>query len=413
MSWADSMLEASFRGIVFDCISTSDEAQREIAEHSYPYLDGADIEDLGRAARRTSMRAIFFGDDYELRLQAFLRALDDVSGTGTLVHPVFGEIQAQLVSRRVGHEADEVDQCSVTLEFIESTPGNPFFDRRLTQHRTAQVAVATATARSAASAQLAKEVGKVSILKNVLRRLNDLRASMNAPLNEMVLRARGYVASGLDVIGYPTAFAADIVGAAQQIRRLVPFNLRDELGSSFGGAITTTLSDWGVFSRLLVVPVTYPSFTDSNSNADQQVIVTHVAMEQSLALADLAADLFDAEADTPTLTPPEIETICNQVRENLQASIEAVRALYPLVEARPMIEPMRDCAHSVTQAAREIIETRPPLIDRVVEAPGNHHLIAHRWYGDWRRAGELLRLNPLVRFPNDIQAGDVLHAFAR
>ena len=125
------------------------------------------------------------------------------------------------------------------------------------------------------------------------------------------------------------------------------------------------------------------------------------------------ADLFELEADTPTLSPPEIEAIVNQVRDHLQTSIDAVRSLYPLPEARPLIEPMRDCAHYVAQAAREIIEARPPLIDRAVEAPGNHHLVAHRWYGDWRRGAELLRLNPHMRLPNDIQAGDVLHAFAR
>ncbi|EBC7006980.1 multidrug DMT transporter permease, partial [Salmonella enterica] len=41
------------------------------------------------------------------------------------------------------------------------------------------------------------------------------------------------------------------------------------------------------------------------------------------------------------------------------------------------------------------------------------HLLAHQWYGDHTRAGELLRLNPGLRNPNVIRKGDRLHAYSR
>ena len=65
MAWTDTLLDASFKGIVFEIVSTDDSAERVTVEHSYPYVDGSDIEDMGRGPRRVNIEAIFYGDDYE------------------------------------------------------------------------------------------------------------------------------------------------------------------------------------------------------------------------------------------------------------------------------------------------------------------------------------------------------------
>lgn len=62
--------------------------------------------------------------------------------------------------------------------------------------------------------------------------------------------------------------------------------------------------------------------------------------------------------------------------------------------------------------AAAVIESKPQLIRRTVAATGNLHLVAHLWYGDYTRADELQRLNPQVRDPNGLVAGDVLNAYA-
>jgi prophage DNA circulation protein len=59
MSWKDNLLDASFRGLVFDCLQTEDEAERDTASHAYPYIDGEDVEDLGRKARQLRLTAVF------------------------------------------------------------------------------------------------------------------------------------------------------------------------------------------------------------------------------------------------------------------------------------------------------------------------------------------------------------------
>ena len=97
MSLKDNLQDAKFRGVTFDCQRIRDGVERATAEYGYPYVDGDDVADLGRRSRKVNMSAIFFGDDYESRLQTFLSVLD-TAGSAELIHPVFG-------SMPVGHEA--------------------------------------------------------------------------------------------------------------------------------------------------------------------------------------------------------------------------------------------------------------------------------------------------------------------
>ena len=75
MAWTDTLLDATFRGVTFDCVNASDAVQRALVEHDYPYVAGADVEDMGAHARHISLRAVFYGADYETRMQAFIAAL--------------------------------------------------------------------------------------------------------------------------------------------------------------------------------------------------------------------------------------------------------------------------------------------------------------------------------------------------
>ena len=118
MSWEFTLQEASFRGVKFDVINTSDEVSRDVQEHLFPYVDGADQEDLGRKARHISMTAVFTGMLYEHQLNVFLNALDE-KGSGELVHPVFGLMpQMQLLNYRVEHDADNFDFESVAVTWV-------------------------------------------------------------------------------------------------------------------------------------------------------------------------------------------------------------------------------------------------------------------------------------------------------
>ena len=64
MGWKTELLDASFRGVTFEVESVQDDGEKSIVVHEYPYRAGAEIEDLGRKARRIRVTALFWGEDH-------------------------------------------------------------------------------------------------------------------------------------------------------------------------------------------------------------------------------------------------------------------------------------------------------------------------------------------------------------
>jgi len=410
MAWEDTLLEASFRGITFDCLSTTDSAQRAHADHEYPYRDGADVEDLGRGPRHIQIRAIFFGNDYESRLQAFLVALDG-AGDGELTHPVFGSIKhAQFVNYEIGHEADNVDQCSVSLEFIESTPDQTFFSHSVPAQKAAAIGTAAAAVRSTSTPVLKRQVDKLAVLaqttRSALSRVQAMRDNMTGAISGVKTGVRSVLAS-LDPILFPTSWATDLTASVKGIFQGFP-SFSDINPAAVVTAVV--LSDWRGATDAIASPL---ALTAANANAaDVAVLDAHIAGEQAAAMAEAAQFVLESEADQPTLTPGELETVANAARTSIEAAIQQYRARYAVEDQRPVIEALKSLAHDVQEATRAAIELAPALVTRRVESPANMRLLAHRCYGDHTRAPELMRLNAYGRKPI-LDAGDSVVAYAR
>ncbi|WP_374555995.1 DNA circularization protein [Aquitalea pelogenes] len=423
MSWKDNLLDASFRGLLFDCLQTEDEAERDTANHAYPYMDGEDVEDLGRKARQLRLTAVFFGEDYDSRLQAFLAVLDE-PGHGELIHPVFGSMaRMQLLRHVVRHSAEEVDYCTVELAFKEATPGQPFFVQQLPTQQAQGLALQADAARQTGIAVFDQALAQLQQWQGQLAPLQALGAVMTSTLAAVRSQLHGLIA-GASLLDSPRAFAAELVG------------LLDGLVDLRGFDTDTIASDWNSLARQLDHIVLLPAqqsrpadpVRDLPSVAENQPapapslpprpqdVAQLTALVQLLAastLASTASELLTDQAEQPTLTPPQLEAMANDVRQLLQAGIDSHQAAYPLEQARPVIEALKDTALAVQEAARTVIALAPPLILRRVEQDGNLHLQAFAWYGDYRRAAELARLNPALRNPNHLHAGDLLHAYAR
>lgn len=415
MAWANTLLDCSFRDVVFDVVGTRDSYGRAISVAEIPYVDGGVVEDLGARPVRFSLQAIFFGDDYEVRLDVALKAFNE-RGVGELQHPVLGKRQVQCVSAEVGHSAPEPDSCTVQLEFIESGEPKAFFEAAGVEQVQAEVGALGDSALDESSSWLADIV--TAIRKAApLAALDELRQSMLGPLLGFVGQTQGVSLSALDVLDVPRAWARDISALSHGVIAT----------SSFGDNL---MADWrsvtGVFSRL---GSTYgfgssaastssgsaPAWRVGTTPSEAQGVAAAnmcLAVNNATAQADVAAVVLAAEAETPTLSPVEIETVVNAVRIEIDVAIVVARAVMPLEKSRRVVEPLKDLALALQQSGQAIIERRPPLTDRTLEAPGNLRLIAHLWYGDHSRALELFRLNGL-RNPNALQKGDVLRAFTR
>ncbi|PKN07629.1 MAG: hypothetical protein CVU73_12875 [Deltaproteobacteria bacterium HGW-Deltaproteobacteria-8] len=419
MAWKDTLLDAKFRGIVFDCQLVDDDTERHAVEHARPFVDGAQMEDMGRGARRLKLKAIFFGDDYEARLQAFLKALDE-PGAGELVHPVFGPMKGQLLTTHIHHEADHVDAAEVELAFAESNLAKPLFERSLPGQKAANIADMAGAARTGAGGVLG---GAAAGSKNPLALA---KASLEA-VRQLKAQSRDYITSGVDAVSAPGGFVRDVAGLVSGIVDLRGFDA------------ASLMSDYTSISKLLTSSILLPGFNYSSTSGgnfsvgstsggtvagadlatavtpsrEADVVLAHVELEAALGKAETAQTVLESEAETPTLSPPEIEAVAADTRTSIEGSIITYRRLYPIEQSRRVTEPLKDVALAVQDAAKAIIEARPPLVDRQVDNPACLRLLAHRWYGDHTRAPELLRLNQPLRDPNFLTAGEVLRGYAK
>jgi prophage DNA circulation protein len=424
MAWRDNLLDCSFRDVVFDVVGTKDAYGRAVSVAEYPYRDGGEVEDLGARPTRFSLQAIFFGDDYDARLRVLLAVLN-TAGAGELIHPIWGSIKkAQVTGCEVTHAAPEPDACTVSLEFTESAAQRPFFEKLSCFQVQELVGLPGDEAVDAAVDAVAGIVDPLRVA-NPLAALDGLREAMLGPVQSFTAQVQGGVTSGLDVLSYPRAWARDLANLSNGLLDAANFpgRLMTEW-RAITGVFANIGARWGFgasagapvgnATTVYVWPPASPwraGTTPSEAQA-QAVVRVCLTVINATAQADAAAMVLAEEAASPTLSPLEVETVINATRREIEAAMQTARAALPLEQCRAITEPLKTQALALQEAARAIIELRPPLARRRVEAPANLRLLAHRWYGDHARAPELARLNPSLRLPNFLQVGDVLNAFS-
>lgn len=446
MSWEQNLQDASFRGVRFDVLRTRDGRERAVSRHEYPYVDGADLEDMGARERHFELTAVFWGDDYDTRLQAFIAVLDQ-AGNGELIHPVYGSIaKAQLDNYRISHQAENVDYCEIELQFSEATPGNPFFVQQLASQKAASVSALSSTAQSGGFAAFASKISSIaSTIQGAAARVNSLRNVMAYTMSTLQGQVQGVISSTLDVISYPLTFTSNITSFLSAMGDIPSFSVGSimsdwtnfkgqldniaSLPAAINAGTATTSSASGIVSVGLTgsdgsgistgsgssgtTPVATTAITTGGASAaDIAVVTAAVQLAVAVQLASTASGILADEESDPTLSLSDIEQIVDDTRTTITAAIEQHRALYDMVTFRPVTESLKDMASAIEAAAIQVMNQVPQLTTRTVDVPGNLTLIAFAWYGDYTRADELLRLNPSVRNPNFVMQGTVLNAYA-
>ena len=83
------------RDDVFEVNSATMQFGRRGTIHEFPFKDIPDAEDVGRKARVITISAFVDGDDYILRRNDLLKAIEDFDTPGTLVMPTLGSIRVK------------------------------------------------------------------------------------------------------------------------------------------------------------------------------------------------------------------------------------------------------------------------------------------------------------------------------
>ncbi|QBH95997.1 multidrug DMT transporter permease [Limnobaculum zhutongyuii] len=462
MAWSENLQRASFRGVRFEVLDVTDSIGRAHATYEYPFIDGGDLKDLGRKPRRYKFTAFFWGDDYDARLQRFTTALDE-PGPGELVHPVYGSIpHALAIEYEIKHVADNVDSCVVDLTFLEDRTGTTLFNQQLPEQLGAAIFDRLDELVEQVASFFDAIMAPINMVKSLLKRG---RAIANTLLNTLFIFKSDILTSIDDFEGflkYPSQFVREFqrllemdtsktgssipalrnnttsITIANQPLRPVSPGMNTAAPTDITATPTTVIPVWNSILESMDAVVTLPADlingdvpatipVPAQSAPDDVVDVTVLYAVQSVGeLANAATAILSDDIQTAVLSPDDIETIVDSVRERMQSTIDRIRHQYePAQETissdttpigllwQPVVAQLKNVALDLQNLGLTVIAKRPPLTKKTVISDSCLRLLAHQWYGDHSRAVELQRLNPQLRNPNKVNAGDVINAYTR
>ncbi len=438
MAWTETLLDATFRGVSFHCERVGRAGQRSIAEHEFPYSAGAELEDMSLGPRRIRLRAVFFGDTYEDELAQFVDALE-APGAGELVHPIHGAMNVMSQAWEDEHDADFVDGAILNVNFVEDSVRELVFTESSTSAKTDAIASGADACRAAADDALGRFVDDATFDMPRMSVLTDAFSQARTFVGRIlsITGSAGLLLSALDPLLYPRAYAADLLATIDRAFQGLPFGGRNTAyegsllalpsgsvsvaGNSFAGAAVTltavsALADFTVLrvqlnpAALVLVPnVPAPSAT---MLADVAIVQAHAQVHCAAAVAEAAAIVLAGEADVPVLQRKDIEQLTAQTRAICQVAIDSARGALDAEARGQASATLATLAWQVQEAARAVINLRPPLVQRPSQISGPVRLVSHAMYGTPDRASELTALNQLGRRVL-IERGDVLYAYSR
>ncbi|WP_141109664.1 DNA circularization protein [Escherichia albertii] len=449
MGWAENLQNASFRGVQFDVLNTDEQISRDHAAYEYPFVDGADLHDLGRRARPFRMTAFLWGEYYEYKLEKLTAALDE-GGDGELIHPIYGSVPSVIVTGySVRHDAESPDSCTVDISFLENRTGSALFTSALPELLAQKLYDELDRLLAQLSDFFDAVTSPLTTIKSVIKKVRTVRATL---VNTLLTFKGDFISSVDDMMSLAAEPGKFITGLAEVLEihtsdtgRSIPVLSRPADTTATGMAepaeaatSPTVMTGWSdivaAMDELVALPVALVNGDktpvvslppDASAEDVQDVKATYAVLAAS-ELASVATAILTDEAQSDELTPEDISRLVGDVRHHLQSAITLFRERYdgereritetasPLGLMYPeIIQGMKNVAASVQDTGLQVLSRRPPLTQKQVQADSSLLLLAWLWYGDYRRAAELQRLNPQLRDPNNITAGMMINAWAK
>jgi len=419
VAWKKNLADASYRGVKFDVQSVNRAGSRAIAVNEYPYAAGAELDDLSLKARRFRVKAIVWGDNYEVELKRLIDALE-IPGVGELVHPVHGVVKVMPESWEDDHEADLVDGAVVNINFIEHSAREAVFGANSASAKADAVSARAADARAAADDALVRRVQqaqggplvRLAVLKDSF---NQAKGGLQRLLNTTGLRA---VQSDLDPVLNPRAYVADLGAVVDRALQGLPFGGRNLAFDKSSGAQVATgsgLADFNTSAKLLdpQTVTVKPSVVapEASMQADAATVQAHAQVHAVSAMAECAVIILIGELDLMLLDRADIEALVNRVRAAIQVAINSARAALDAEGRGQVSAALGALAFAVQEAGLAVINQRPPLVSKASPVSGPLRLLAHQLYGDAARATEISRLNGRGR-RLFVERGEVLNVYS-
>ncbi|SMG61883.1 Mu-like prophage DNA circulation protein [Cedecea sp. NFIX57] len=431
----DELLPASFRGVPFECLSTSDALARDTVSYAYPYQDGATIEDHGLRPVSFKLTAFLFGHDWKQQLKALLTTFKSAD-TGELVHPVYGSIpHARFMSAGVEKQVEPLNAVTVELVFTEAGTEQALFATASANQAPESIFSTGNHLLDSAASAFSTAMKDIRKLENGVERINTIIAQGEYLLGEVRGEIQGAVASVSNLLDTPSALISDLkgmLGTFSDTLNLTGESVKSDWqqATHLAGKVLSLPTAW--INARSVTTITRPfalplSQVTAVRASDTQLLTRTARLVTVSELAAVATTIMQNEVAAPALTSTWIEAIVNDVRRPVMTALRETRAAMQqdittaalagfTADTRThsaIISDLQRTAWTLQAQAMGLIQQRPPLITRPVTRRANLHLLAFDWYGDPERAQELLRLNPSLGNPGDLQPGMTLYAWAR
>lgn len=397
MSWRDRIhpeLLGSFRGVEFHVEYSDTTGGRRWLVHEYPRRDLPYTEDMGRRAKEWRLSFFVAGEDYDLQRDRMIEALD-APGAANLVHPYLGTVSAVATDPRWSESNSEGGVCFFEVTFVES--GKP-----LQPSTTVDTQREVALAADACQAEAEKDFFDRWSLEGLTGwSVTDIERG----LTDMVRDLEQFVGDIADeiaaVIRFPTNIAAIVMGAYNRLRNAVmrPINALDLYN---GGS---SLSSDESSSTGLRLPPGPPAravrmfrqageansailLPDKNLQAASQLNGRFAAITAARVVAETQwlsrQDADAAGRDTLAMIDRQLQAE-PVINDNVFNALAALRAAV-VTDLRTRTTALPNMSTYTPQV------TLPALV------------IAHRLYGDARRADEICVRNN-VRHPGAVRGG--------
>lgn len=464
--WTIPVQNAMYGDVAFEVFNVDDSFNRALIEHSYPFVNGADLESMGLNPRAVRLSAVFYGDGYYASFKRFLKVLES-NKPAILTHPICGRLQNMICeSANFHHEAEFINYVTLDLTFKVATPAKPIFvfnNSVLSQvdKLANQFEGFVANAVGFYGAMMEVIVSGINAKSRMLGAWTGLTDTFNGISGLLGLDDKYRLGS----LPSDKLFKSEMTSTLESISSTLDDELkslakssvkdRDVFGrygdSADNDRVTAQTNDiFSVRSRfdevlrkigeVTVLPGNLVKGKNqrTNTNNMQTAMARNLVKRQdvdalecalrlvcSASLVKIATSIIEDQVDT--MTPDEIDYLCTKVRLNLLDSLNAVRKLQKddltnnslgskdtkiYDYSYQVAENIKNQAHDITQLALSAINQRPPLIIRTARFNGTIQQMAHDFYSDYTRSGELLRLNPHIRQPNFIAKGEILNGYA-
>lgn len=390
MGWATDLQDASFRGVQFECTAASTSYVKALSVKQAPYSDDAAVEDMGNDPDDISLTAVFTGEDYKTYLDALITALK-VTGSGELIHPIYGVMQVFVVSFSDNFDAENVDFCTLNIKFLR----NKQEKKQLFIPVKTQTAISTTSIIDASASKLGAFLEKLKLQDS-----NKLFATVTTIRNG-IDQARSYLVLAKQSIEDVMSPATYITGLVDDVTKLVTFDTN-----------ITAISKWrDITNRVQRFEKVFQN-TDSTEITQawrSTQVAAHVAVAQQV-IATVRAEM--ANEEVISFTPVDLAVVRQNTRKVLQQAIDTERTSNTY-ESITQIQIYKELADQIHLQIQELIETRPPITTAKVPVNCTVHWLAHYLYEDMSRSDEILRLNPDLMNPSLLQIGMELTVYAR